>query len=385
VNPIRHVIWVRDGDRAEVRRVGVAGDFLPAMGIEPTHNRSWADEAELAAPCFDDVSLSFVNLESTLDCLDLPEEPIYGGGTNLTGPAQSLEYLQRLGAQVVGLANNHCYNFGNEGLHRTRELIRRQGLTPLGAGSTLSEPPQVYVWEADGPLRVGFWAAANNARAATAEREGVQPATTALADRALAMMKRRGATCCIALIHAGLEKTNRPDPADVKLLDAIAAQGFDVVGACHSHRISGYKRIVRGGGAPPAFCFYGLGSLSSGCIYSPLEREGLLVVPGLDRRGAMCRVEVRPVFLKGAGWGSVPDGETGERILERFAHLSAELETGAYRTRFYSDVSRGLYRRQWRDFAKAYRRGGFRGVLAKLGRMRIRHLHRVLFKLRSWS
>lgn len=102
-------------------------------------------------------------------------------------------------------------------------------------------------------------------------------------------MKSRGATFCIALIHAGCLRTNHPDPEDVRLMNLLGQAGFNVVAASHSHRISGYAHLD-GFRKHEAFCFYGLGSLVSGYVSSPLEREGLVVTAGFNRDGEFARL-----------------------------------------------------------------------------------------------
>ncbi len=97
---------------------------------------------------------------------------------------------------------------------------------------------------------------------------------------ALEALREQGASCCVAFLHAGEEKTNRAEPDTVRMMDALGAAGFDVVTACHSHRISGWREGRRPDGSRWA-CLYGLGSLASSVSYSDLEREGVVVVLGL--------------------------------------------------------------------------------------------------------
>jgi hypothetical protein len=95
----------------------------------------------------------------------------------------------------------------------------------------------------------------------------------------------------------------------------------------------------------------------------------------------MDRVEVRPVYLTGSGWGSVPSAREAEIILERFKAVSQEIADGSYRKVFYQDMGQGLVRRQIRDTLIAYRRAGVRGVANKLRRLRMRHIRRLVHKL----
>jgi len=195
-------------------------------------------------------------------------------------------------------------------------------------------------------------------------------------------METRGVRCRLALLHAGAEGTNYPDPEDAEFMEELAKMGFDVVAACHSHRISGYQTVRGKNGA--AHCFYGLGSLSSGVLYSPLEHEGILARISLDASGAVSEVEAQPIYLDQRGWGKVPSPQESEMILHRFQAVSASMEDGSYRQQFYRDISRDMMGAQWRDVRIAFERAGLRGILNKLTRMRPAHVRRLYHKsLRS--
>ena len=113
----------------------------------------------------------------------------------------------------------------------------------------------------------------------------------------------------------------------------MAAAGFDLVAASHSHRISGSRLIVTGR-SRPAFCFYGLGRIVSGYIAAPIEREGLIVVAGFKSSGDLASLEVRPISLADSGFGEVPSAEISQIILDRFRLLSAEIADGSSKRLF---------------------------------------------------
>ena len=377
-------LWQDPNGEAPVCRIAIAGDFLPAMGLSVPDRDVWRDMAGKVAAHFEDVSVTFVNLETPLDVDGLDPKPKMGLGQNLGAPKESLEYLRTIRAYVVGCANNHIYDYGIEGVKRTKAALQAMQMESPGVGRCLTDPPEIAVWKGPGQVKVGFWAASNNSsEPASTKSKGVEVLTLGRAGEALAEMDRQHVTCRIALLHAGLERTNRPDPEDVRLMNSLTAAGFDLVAACHSHRISGYAPIARGALERPAFCFYGLGNLSSGCIYSCLEREGLIVVVGLDSQSVITEIEVKPVFLESEGWGSVPFQEQGDRILKRFADLSAEIADGSYERLFYADMAKGLFLTQFRDALVAYQQGGIRGLGQKVKRFRMKHLRRVLYKVLS--
>jgi poly-gamma-glutamate capsule biosynthesis protein CapA/YwtB (metallophosphatase superfamily) len=371
------LVWQKE-NCSIARKVALAGDFLPSGELTLSPGHSWGDMAGWVAPYFADVDVAIVNLECPLGAMGLAPKPKIGLGANFTGCEGALEYLEPLGIGFVGLANNHIYDFGDEGVARTAQAASRNKVAAIGVTRKLSEAPDVAVWRGPEKTSVGFWAAARGLDdCASLNRTGVEPATLKRGLAALEEIERRGARLKIALLHLGLEHTNRPDPDDVLLMRSLSKAGFDAVAAAHSHRISGWDSVARPG-RPAGFCFYGLGSLASSVIYSPLEREGLVVVLGLDREGEIAQIDVRPLYLRDAGWGAVPDRPTAERIEQRFLDLSNEIASDTFKLHFYKDVGQGFFRRQMRDFRAAIQNGGLRGAAQKMSRIRARHLKRMV-------
>src|SRR5262249_50733985 len=159
-------------------------------------------------------------------------------------------------ANVVSLANNHLYDYGFAGAERTADCVQAN-FVASGFGNCLQQPPRICVREITPGVRVGVWAAARSlSDCATRNSVGIEPATQERAGQALARMNELETHCRIAFLHAGSEGTNYPDPDDVEFMRELAGMGFDIIAACHSHRISGHE-TVRGKNGRIAHCFYG--------------------------------------------------------------------------------------------------------------------------------
>ena len=374
-------MWRSAQPKKVVARIAIGGDFLPAGAIAMESGSSWAKQADRLVPHFEDVDTSFVNLEACLPGSGLVPRPLVGLGQIVGAPAEALDYLRAIRCEAVGIANNHSYDFGDAGVVRTRNEISRHGMFPLGAGRSTGKPPEIFVWRGPGNLRVGFWAAAKaTSEPATKNRPGIEPADAERGLQALEAMRNQGALFFVALLHAGCMRVNRPDPEDVQLMESLAQAGFDIVAASHSHRIAGHKRSGDARNRE-SFCFFGLGSLVSGYMNSPLEREGLIVVAGLDDEGKLASIEIRAVMLDQSGFGAVPSVVNGTLILDRFLRLSAEFNDGSYEKNFYSEISRGLGELYIRDVRAAFRSAGVRGLAVKASRLRLRHVKRLMHRV----
>jgi len=379
------VVWQSQDARPVAARVAVAGDLLPAGKLTLLQSASpWREMAGDLTSLFEDADVSFVNLECALDAEGLPPRQLAGLGDIVSARSAALDYLEAIHSRVVGIANNHSYDFGVAGVERTRHALMARGMAPLGIENSTHCPADIFVWrskEGEGGIRVGFWAAALAcADLATQWSPGVAPATVSLAKRAIAALRAQGAQFSIALLHAGCLRTNRPDPGDADRINSIAAEGFDVVAASHSHRIAGATMSANREGCP-RFCFYGLGSIVSGFVASPLEREGLVVLAALDASGALVSLEVRPLLLAASGFGAAPSAGAASVILDRFRALSREIEDGSSARLFYQDVSRGLLHLYARDVQAAFTSAGLRGLAAKAGRLRLRHIRRLVHRV----
>ena len=371
-------VW-KDESRSPVCRFGVAGDFLPAAGLAPATRESWSERAELLRPLFWDLEFGTANLECPVNVGGIAPRVKASLGDTFSAEAEALDYLSSLRINVVGLANNHLYDYGCSGALKTLETARRE-FSPCGFGRNLDEPPDVNIRSTAAGARVGIWAAARSLPDnATRNSIGIEPATHSRAAQALAQMAESKVQCHVAFLHAGAEGTNYPDPEDVQFMDELGEMGFDVVAACHSHRISGYK-TVRGKRGRLAHCFYGLGSVASGVLYSSLEHEGILAAISLDSRGNICQVEARPIYLDSRGWGKVPSAHENDVVTDRFQKVSDAIEDRSYRQAFYREVSRDLMGTQWRDVRIAFQRAGLRGLVKKLARMRPAHVRRLYHK-----
>jgi hypothetical protein len=87
------------------------------------------------------------------------------------------------------------------------------------------------------------------------------------------------------------------------------------------------------------------------------------------------------VLLGASGFGQVPNAEMSGTILEGFRQLSGEIADGSFERLFYGDVSKHLVQFYLRDARTAYRQSGVRGLARKAGRIRMRHVRRLVRKV----
>jgi hypothetical protein len=249
------LVW-KNAYRQPACRFGIAGDFLPACGLSPVDRETWSGQAKRVAPRFDDLEFSLVNLECPVGVEGLPPKVKASLGDSFAAQIECLDYLDSLKASVVGIANNHLYDYGRAGAERT---LGRAGerLSVCGFGRTLEEPPSVCIREARGGVRVGIWAAARNLPdAATRNSMGIEPATRERAAKALAHMAARNVQCRVAFLHAGAEGTSYPDPMTPSSWKNSQRRGLPWLPLATPIASAATKQF-RGRNGDPAHCFYG--------------------------------------------------------------------------------------------------------------------------------
>lgn len=66
------------------------------------------------------------------------------------GDPENVSVLQDLGVDIVSLANNHTYDYGEEALLDTLDTLQNAGIPYVGAGENLEEASAIYYYELDG-------------------------------------------------------------------------------------------------------------------------------------------------------------------------------------------------------------------------------------------
>jgi len=192
------------------------------------------------------------------------------------------EYLNEMGADVAIIANNHVYDFGEQGLLDTLDTLKKYGVLPLGAGRNLEEAMQpVYYIVND--IKVAVIAATQIERleppdtvGATDDRAGVFRCWNSSKIYDVVAKAKENADFVIACIHWGTEREELPDTWQTQMAPKLAEAGADLIVGDHPHRLQG---IYYYGDTP---CIYSLGNfwfngftLDTGILTVEIDKEGM--------------------------------------------------------------------------------------------------------------
>ncbi len=223
--------------------------------------------------------------------------------------------LKVMGTDLVGLANNHVYDYGNEGITDTLDTIEGVGLPVIGAGKNIKEASQPMYYISNG-RKIAIVAATqierstNYTKEATEDSAGVLKTLNSKKYVAAIKKAKKNADIVICFVHWGTEGTHHAGADQKKLATEFVEAGADAIVGGHSHCLQGIDVIQ---GVP---VFYSLGN-----FYFSQEPEmpddydtavGQLVID----EGGMIRARVLPCHFSNGYLSLIQDGDKYNQILQ---------------------------------------------------------------------
>ena len=173
-------------------------------------------------------------------------EPLAGKTFTFSANLENVKYLKELGVDVAGLANNHVFDYGEQGLLDTLDTLKEAKIPYVGAGHDIKEAASpVYVKA--GPLTIAYVAAerAEKVQIVTQEATEDQPGVLRCYenDRFIESIKEaaKKADYVIALPHWGTEHSTELEDAQTDGARAYIDAGADAVIGAHPHILQGLE------------------------------------------------------------------------------------------------------------------------------------------------
>lgn len=163
---------------------------------------------------FDQDDLTLVNMEGPLTTRGERQDKTFA----FRGDPAYVEVLKTGSVEAASLANNHSYDYGNDGYWDTFKTLGDTGIMPFGY-----EESQILTVKGIPVGLVGINALEAGAPDQLQEK--------------LAKVKERGARLTVVFFHWGSELETRPDEDQVWLAHLAVDQGADLVLGAHPHVI----------------------------------------------------------------------------------------------------------------------------------------------------
>jgi poly-gamma-glutamate synthesis protein (capsule biosynthesis protein) len=233
-------------------KIFISGDFCPARRAVDLLRQDNAAKSVFGDFCeiIQDADISITNLECPLT---RSNDGIKKIGPNLKAPSEIATLLESAGFDLVTLANNHIYDYGQQGLCDTLEALQRAHLSYVGAGPSLKEAQKTFLAEVKGIKLAIVNFAEVEFSCADKNHGGANPMD--LIDNVHQIQDaRNNADHVLVVIHGGHEHYHYPSPETLKRYRFYAENGASAVIAHHTHCIGGYENWK---GVP---IFYSLGN-----------------------------------------------------------------------------------------------------------------------------
>ena len=262
--------------------IGAVGDIMiPSVIVEDVRvEKDKYDFSTLFLPMrdlFESVDLMCGNLEVPLagskSGYSNKKDNRYGL-YSFNAPDSVLDTLKEYGVDMLTTANNHCFDRGIEGLHRTVEVIRAAGFYQTGTYLNEEDRLTPCIVEING-IRIGFVASTRLMNTIDVPREEAYPTFGYFLNtedklskecrESIARTREAGAEFVILFAHWDYEN-DKSTASDTKSLarQAIAAGADCIIGA-HPHRIKGaeYVTVDREDGPYTGLVLYSLGNFTA--------------------------------------------------------------------------------------------------------------------------
>ena len=182
----------------------------------------------------------WINNEFTFSDRGTPTE---GKAYTFHSKPENVKLLQEMGADIVGLANNHIYDYGEDAFLDTLDILDNAGILYVGAGRNLSEAKSpVYIGK-DG-ITIAYVAASRAEKIKlTPQATETEPGILRCYDNTLFIESikdaRGNADYVIALPHWGTEYATDLEDAQIEGAKEYIDAGADIVIGAHTHCVQG--------------------------------------------------------------------------------------------------------------------------------------------------
>lgn len=243
-------------------------------------------------------------------------EPLPDKSYTFRADPENVKYLFDMGADIVSLANNHTFDWGEISLLDTLDTLDAAGMPRVGAGRSLKEASAPVYFDAGG-MRIGFLAATQiermsnpPTRGATEENPGVFRCLDPTALYEAVREAKKNCDYLVVFVHWGTEKTEQPDWAQLEQGPGLAEAGADLIIGAHPHVLQGLESV---NGVPVV---YSLGNF----WFNSYTQDTCVVKVTLNSDG-LKSFQFLPALQKGCVT-ALTEGEEKQRVLRYVQSLS---------------------------------------------------------------
>lgn len=175
--------------------------------------------------------------------------PTEGKQFTFRAKPEYVDILHEMGADIVSLANNHAYDYGEEAFLDTIDTLENAGIPFVGAGHNLEEA-SAPVYFIAGDIKIAIVSATQIERLDNPDTKGATENTPGVfrcwnPDKLLEVVNEaeQNSDFVIVYIHWGTENTAEPDWAQLDQAPKIVDAGADLIIGDHSHCLQSIQYV----------------------------------------------------------------------------------------------------------------------------------------------
>jgi poly-gamma-glutamate synthesis protein (capsule biosynthesis protein) len=223
----------------------VCGDIVISKNREKLVD---ADLFKIISEC----DFSICNFEAPIKSEGIPIPKV---GPHLNQTIESISLVKGSGFNICSIANNHIYDYGDEGLKKTLDTLKKHGLLSIGAGMDFDSAYQPLIVSKD-DIIIGLLSLCEGEFGSFVEYEhrGGYGYINHLCVNELIQRTKKQVNYLVLIVHAGAEDVPLPLPQWRERYRNLCDLGVDVVIGHHPHVPQGYETYNH------SIIFYSLGN-----------------------------------------------------------------------------------------------------------------------------
>lgn len=288
-----------------------------------------------------EADLNIFNLEVPLTDIDTPIDKF---GHNLKSPTKTINGFKAIPSLLLGLANNHSYDQGLEGLQSTINTLTQAGIAYSGAGRNINEAKKPYIFTKDG-IRLGIYMCTENEfSSATIYRAGANPFDVLDSFDHVQALKEQ-CDYVVVLYHGGKEFYRYPSPMLQRYCRKFIEKGASLVVCQHSHCIGAREDYEDG------IIIYGQGSFVFHTEYfnnlQDIVADSLVIELDVSEEG----FHVREIPITRTDVGiTLASNEHTQLVMDTYRQLSENIKKPHFVYESYKQFADTYVNRYLREF-----------------------------------
>lgn len=269
---------------------------------------------------FADADISMINLENPLTERGTKIEKKY----NYRAKPDYVQILLNSGIDIVTLANNHIYDYGESGIYDTIKHLDENNIYYVGAGRNQNEARHPVIFNIKG-YKIAYFAYYGTQKHGESFPATEDSAGTALRNLDIIQEDLRRYRNKVDFItvnfHWGDEKADHPGQDQIYFAHKVIEGGADVIVGHHPHVLQGVEKYQN------KIIAYSLGNFIFGGNSRPTEDSVILEIR-ITKSGEI-DASVIPVRIN--LWQPFRlEGEEGEKVVNKVKELSMDFDQSIF-------------------------------------------------------